>query len=311
MFIIKYKKLFFFLSGILTFLALVSMVYFRPWNIGIEFTGGTILEAGYPGGRPDIEILKGKLDELKWTGTLVQATGEDGYIIRTKPLSEPERQELIGVVSDNGMTTIEERRFNSVGPIIGAELRNKAGWAMSIVILAIILYIAFAFRHVSLPISSWVYGFVAIVALVHDVIIPAGVYVALGHYFIDVQIDVLFITAILTILGFSVHDTIVVFDRTRENLKLRTWKEFDVTVGHSVEQTYVRSINTSMTVLLVILALYFFGGDTTKNFALTLAIGVTAGTFSSIFLASPLLVEIAEWQERRAAKTVHGHRKTK
>jgi preprotein translocase subunit SecF len=311
MFIIKYKKFFFYLSAALTLIALASMVYFRPWNFGIEFTGGTILEVGYQEGRPDIDALKGKLAKMEWTGTLVQATGEDGYIIRTKALTEPERQQLISVVSDNGAVTIEERRFNSVGPIIGAELRNKAAMAMGIVILAIILYIAFAFRHVSLPISSWVYGLVAIVALVHDVIIPAGVYVALGHYFIDVQIDVLFVTAILTILGFSVHDTIVVFDRTRENLKLRTWKEFDVTVGHSVEQTYVRSINTSLTVLLVILALYFVGGETTKNFALTLAIGVTAGTFSSIFLASPLLVQIAEWQERRDAKLAHGHRKSK
>jgi preprotein translocase subunit SecF len=311
MFIIKYKKFFFYLSAALTLIALASMVYFRPWNFGIEFTGGTILEVGYQEGRPDIDALKGKLAKMEWTGTLVQATGEDGYIIRTKALTEPERQQLISVVSDNGAVTIEERRFNSVGPIIGAELRNKAAMAMGIVILAIILYIAFAFRHVSLPISSWVYGLVAIVALVHDVIIPAGVYVALGHYFIDVQIDVLFVTAILTILGFSVHDTIVVFDRTRENLKLRTWKEFDVTVGHSVEQTYVRSINTSLTVLLVILALYFVGGETTKNFALTLAIGILAGTFSSIFLASPLLVQIAEWQERRAAKLAHGHRKSK
>jgi preprotein translocase subunit SecF len=311
MFIIKYKKVFFFISGLLTLLALASMVYFRPWNIGIEFKGGTILEVGYPEGRPDIDTLKARLEQLEWTGTMVQATGEDGYIIRTKSLSELERQQLMGVVSENGSIHIEERRFNSVGPTIGAELRNKAGLAMGIVILAIILYIAFAFRHVSLPVSSWVYGFVAIVALVHDVIIPAGVYVALGHYFIDVQIDVLFITAILTILGFSVHDTIVVFDRTRENLRLRTWKEFDVTVGRSVEQTYVRSINTSMTVLLVILMLYFFGGETTKNFALTLAIGVTTGTFSSIFLASPLLVQIADWQERRATKMAHGHRKAK
>lgn len=311
MFIIKYKKFFFSLSAALTLISLASIVYFRPWNIGIEFTGGTILEVGYPEGRPDIDVLKGKLAGTEWTGTLVQATGEDGYIIRTKSLSEMERQQLIQVVSDSGTTQIEERRFNSVGPIIGAELRQKAGWAMGIVILAIILYIAFAFRHVSLPVSSWVYGLVAIVALVHDVIIPAGVYVALGHYFIDVQIDVLFVTAILTILGFSVHDTIVVFDRTRENLKLRTWKEFDVTVGHSVEQTYVRSINTSLTTLLVVLALYFFGGETTKNFALTLAIGITAGTFSSIFLASPLLVQIAEWQERRAAKMAHGHSKKK
>src|SRR3989344_9238967 len=197
------------------------------------------------------------------------------------------------------MTEIEERRFNSIGPTIGSELRSKALWAMLTVILAIVLYIAFAFRHVSHPISSWVYGLVAIVALVHDVLIPTGVYVALGHYFIDVQIDVLFVTAILTILGFSVHDTIVVFDRTRENLKLHSWKEFDVTVGHSIEQTFVRSINTSLTVLLVILALYFFGGETTKNFALTLAIGVTIGTYSSIFLASPLLVAIEEWQRKR------------
>ena len=176
---------------------------------------------------------------------------------------------------------------------------------------AIVLYIAFVFRHVSLPVSSWVYGLVAIVALIHDVIIPAGIYVALGHFDIAVQIDVLFITAILTILGFSVHDTIVVFDRTRENLRLRTWKEFDVTVGHSVSQTFARSINTSLTVLLVILALYFVGGETTKNFALTLAIGVSVGTYSSLFVASPLLVAIEEWQRKREVLRLNAHRKKK
>jgi preprotein translocase subunit SecF len=308
MFIIKYKNFFFILSGLLTLAALFSMAFFRPWNFGIDFTGGSILEVGYPDGRPAIDELKGRLEEMKWTGTLVQATGEDGYIIRTKALTEPERQQLIAVVSENGTTKIDERRFNSVGPTIGAELRNKAGWAITCVILAIVLYIAFAFRHVSQPISSWIYGLVAVVALVHDVLIPTGVYVALGYYFLDVQIDILFVTAILTILGFSVHDTIVVFDRTRENLKLRTWKEFDVTVGHSVAQTFVRSINTSLTVLLVILCLYFFGGETTKNFALTLAIGVTIGTYSSLFLASPLLVYIAEWQVKREAKAAHARR---
>jgi len=182
---------------------------------------------------------------------------------------------------------------------------------MGLVILGIVLFIAFAFRHVSMPISSWVYGGVAVVALVHDVIIPTGVYVALGHYFIDVQIDVLFVTAILTILGFSVHDTIVVFDRTRENLKLRTWKEFDETVGHSIEQTFTRSINTSFTVLLVVLALYFVGGETTKNFALTLAIGILAGTYSSIFLASPLLVSIEEWQKKRRLALEAAHRRSR
>ena len=308
MFIIKYKKFFFFLSALLVLLSVSSMLFFK-WNYGIEFTGGSILEVGYPGGRPDADVFKTKLDTLKWNSTQVQETGEDGYIVRTKALTEPERQQLIGVVSDNGATKIEERRFNSVGPTIGAELRSKALWAIVCVILAIVLYIAFAFRQVSKPVSSWVYGLVAIIALAHDVLIPAGFYVAFGHFHPDAQIDVLFVTAILTILGFSVHDTIVVFDRTRENLKLRTWKEFDVTVGRSVEQTYVRSVNTSLTVLLVILALYFVGGETTRNFALVLAVGITAGTYSSIFVASPLLVAIAEWQEKREEKMNMKHRK--
>lgn len=299
MFIIKYKNFFFALSGILMLISAGLMIAFSPWNYGIEFTGGTLLEVAYPDGRPERAALVERLDVLNWTGTAVQETGTDGYIIRTKDLSESERQQLISAVSANGTTKVEERRFNSVGPIIGAELRAKAGWAILLVILAIVLYIAFVFRGVSQPLSSWVYGFVAIAALIHDVLIPAGVYVVLGHYFIDVQIDVLFVTAILTILGFSVHDTIVVFDRTRENLKLRTWKNFDETVGHSLEQTIVRSVNTSMTVLLVILALYFVGGETTKNFALTLAIGVVAGTYSSIFFASPLLVAIDERRQRK------------
>lgn len=304
MFIINYRKYFFILSAVLVLLSIGAMVFFRPWNFGIEFTGGSILEVGYPDGRPDVEVFKEKLRALNWT-TQVQATGDDAYLVRTKALTEPERQQLMGAVSDNNTTKIDERRFNSIGPTIGAELRNKALWSLAVVMLAIVFYIAFAFRHVSHPVSSWVYGFVAIIALVHDVVIPTGIYVALGHFHLDAQIDVLFITAILTVLGFSVHDTIVVFDRTRENLKLRSWKEFDVTVGHSVEQTYVRSINTSLTVLLVILALYFVGGETTKNFALVLAAGILVGTYSSIFVASPLLVAIEEWQRKREEKTTH------
>ena len=308
MFIIKHKNFFFLFSAVIVFLSVLSIVVYHPWNIGIEFKGGSILEVGYPNGRPNIEELKEKLVALNWHAQ-VQETGSDAFLIRTDSLIEAQRQQLISTVSDNGAIKIEERRFNSIGPTIGKELRTNAIWAILCVMLAIILYIAFAFRHVSQPISSWVYGLVAIVALLHDIAIPAGVYVMMGHYFLDVQIDVLFVTAILTILGFSVHDTIVVFDRTRENLKLRTWKEFDVTVGHSVEQTYVRSVNTSLTVLLVILALYFVGGETTKNFALTLAIGIITGTYSSIFIASPLLVSIQEWQEKREAKTARTQRR--
>jgi preprotein translocase subunit SecF len=309
MFIIKFKRFFFVLSALLVVLSASSMLLFK-WNYGIEFTGGSILEVGYPAGRPTTDTFRAKLDTLRWNSTQVQAVDDDAFIVRTKALSEPERQQLIAVVSDNGATKIDERRFNTVGPTIGAELRSKALWAIVCVIFAIVLYIAFAFRHVSRPISSWVYGLVAIIALAHDVIIPAGFYVAYGHVHLNAQIDVLFVTAILTILGFSVHDTIVVFDRTRENLKLRTWKEFDVTVGHSVEQTFVRSVNTSLTVLLVILALYFVGGETTRYFALVLAVGITAGTYSSIFVASPLLVAIEEWQEKREAKQTAKHRKS-
>ena len=299
MYIIKYRKFFFALSALLMGASLVSLLMFRPWNIGIEFTGGTLLEVSYPEGRPAVESMKEKVDALGWAGTQVQVTGENGYLVRTKSLSEAERKELVNAISNNGNLVMQTERFDSIGPTIGAELKTKAWWAIGLVILAIVLYIAFVFRHVSHPVSSWVYGFVAIVALVHDVLIPAGVYVAMGHYFIDVQIDVLFVIAILTILGFSVHDTIVVFDRTRENLKLRTWKEFPTTVGHSISQTITRSINTSMTVLLVILALYFVGSETTKNFSLVLAVGIVAGTYSSIFLASPLLVAIEEWQSKR------------
>ena len=309
MFIIKHKNFFFILSALLTIVSLGAMIGFRPWNYGIEFKGGSILEVGYPAGRPTQEALEKKLATLGWGTPAVQETGTDAYLIRTKDLSESERQELILTVSDNGSIKIEERRFNSIGPTIGAELEKKAGWAIVSVIFAIVLYIAFAFRHVSQPISSWIYGLVAVIALVHDVMIPAGFYVAMGYFHLDFQIDVLFVTAILTILGFSVHDTIVVFDRTRENLKLRTWKEFDVTVGHSVEQTYVRSVNTSLTVLLVVLALYFVGGETTKNFALTLAVGIIAGTYSSIFLASPLLVAIEEWQRKRETQATQKHKK--
>ncbi|HSE35084.1 MAG TPA: protein translocase subunit SecF, partial [Candidatus Paceibacterota bacterium] len=272
------------------------------FNYGIEFTGGSILEIEYPAGRPDVEELRTELAGLEWHGTQVQATGEKGYIVRTKPISDDERKVLISTVSGGDPSLIEIKRFDSIGPTIGAELREKAWWAVGLVMLAIVLYVAFAFRGVSHPVSSWVYGFVAIVALLHDVVIPAGVYVVLGHYFIDAQIDALFITAILTVLGFSVHDTIVVFDRTRENLKNRTWKEFRTTVGKSVEQTFARSINTSLTVLIVTFVLYFVGGETTKNFALVLGVGILVGTYSSIFLGSPLLVAIEEWQRKKETR---------
>jgi preprotein translocase subunit SecF len=301
MWVVTYRKYFYLVSLVLTVASIMAIAVFgmKP---GIEFTGGAILEVNYLAGRPSSDALKTELAKLDWQGTLVQETGEKGFIIRVKPITEAERVRLINAASFSGTQALDVVRFDSVGPTIGAELRQKAWMAIVLVILAILLFIAFAFRHVSEPVSSWVYGITTVIALAHDVLIPTGLYVTLGHFFIDAQIDVLFITAILTVLGFSVHDSIVVLDRTRENLKLHVSKKFEETVGQSIQQTFARSINTSLTVVLVTLALYLVGSATTKNFALTLMVGVVAGTYSSIFLGSPLLVTIANWQAKRAGK---------
>ena len=181
-----------------------------------------------------------------------------------------------------------EKSFSSVGPTIGNELKQKSYYAIALVLLAIVIYIAWAFRRVSRPVASWKYGVAAIIALLHDVIIPTGVFSALGH-FLGYEVDVLFVTALLTVLGFSVHDTIVVFDRIRENL-LKREGSFEDIVNYSVNQTMTRSINTSATVMLVLLAVYFFGGESVRNFTLVLILGVFFGTYSSIFIASPILV---------------------
>lgn len=301
MFIIKYRKIFYTISGILVGASFVTMAFYG-FNLGIDFTGGSILEVVYPDQNIDLSLIKGNLNKLDLGNYVVQKADENGLILRTKDLTEDERLSVMGAISNDGTLKVEEKRFNSIGPVVGEELKNKAVWAILLVILAIILFIAFAFRKVSdlgkEKVSSWKYGLAAILALVHDIAIPTGVFVFLGSMFIDYQIDALFVTALLAILGYSINDTIVVFDRVRENLKKTKVESFEETVGESLKQTLVRSINTSLTVLIVLIFLFFFGGETTKNFALVLAIGVIAGTYSSIFLASPLLVTIQKWQKK-------------
>jgi len=188
-------------------------------------------------------------------------------------------------------STFEELKFESVGPIIGNELKQKSVYALIIVMLAIIVYIAYAFRQVSYPVESWKYGVSAIIALIHDVTIVLGVFAVLGH-FAGIQIDAYFITALLTLLGFSVHDTIVTFDRIRENLHRKQDKTFEEVVNISVNETIVRSLNTSLLTAFVLLAVFLFGGESVKYFVLALLLGIIAGTYSSIFIASPLLIEI-------------------
>ncbi len=299
MFVVRNRTFFYILSGLLTGLALLSIVV---WGLkfGIDFQGGSLLEVEYPSAI-DAEFVREKLNALSLQDFSVRPTDNNGFIIRTHFLSEDERKALLASLSDDGKTQVTEKRFDSIGPTLGTELTRKAFLSIGLVMLAIVLFVTFVFRKVSQPVSSWKYGIITIVALLHDVIMPTGIFAALGH-FRGYEIDTLFVTALLVVLGFSVHDTIVVFDRVRENLRRnreqRIEMSFDETVGKSIAQTFNRSINTSLTTLLALAALYFLGSDATQHFALALLIGITAGTYSSIFLASPLLVTVEHWQKK-------------
>ena len=294
MFIIKYRKIWYAFSLLIVVASLFSIFKFGLKQ-GIDFTGGALLEVEYAA-KPDALVIKQKIEGLALGNTVVQPSGEKNIIIRTRDLSEVEHQKVLSAVLSAGQG--KEIRFDSIGPVIGKELKKKSVTAMILVIVMIILYIAFAFRKVSQPVNSFYYGLMAVVALIHDVTLPAGVFAILGHYY-GVEVDTLFVTALLTVLGFSVHDTIVVFDRIRENLRIGGNKNnFEAVVGASINQTVSRSINTSLTVILVLLAIFFLGGESTKYFSLALLIGVAIGTYSSIFLASPLLVTLQKFKSR-------------
>ncbi|MBI5229925.1 MAG: protein translocase subunit SecF [Candidatus Magasanikbacteria bacterium] len=293
---IKNQKYFLSLSAILVAGGIIA---FFVWGLkpGIDFTGGALLEVEYKTDRPanaDVSSVVEGITEKP----IIQQVGNKGLIIRTKTIDEPTHQKIVNALKEkiSGDNVLTEKQFQTIGPSISAELKQKSYSAIALVLIAIILYIAFAFRKVSRPVSAWKYGVCAVLALTHDIFIPVGIFAALGHYK-GVEIDTLFVTALLTILGFSVHDTIVVFDRIRENLLKYSKESFEQVVDRSVNQTMVRSISTSFTVLLVLLAVFFFGGATIKYFVLTLIVGVIFGTYSSIFVASPLLVL---WQRRAA-----------
>ena len=305
MFIVNHRKLFFILSGLLILASVAAMVMFG-FNLGIDFKGGSSLEVSYQNERPPLELIKGSLDKLNLGSYVLTPEGTVKYVLKTRDLSPEEKSKVLTsfnalAVEGNGTMTLnvaKEESFTSVGPTVGAELKHKAILAIILVVIAIVLFITFAFRHVSHPVASWKYGLATIIALAHDVIIPTGVFIIWSH-FRGGEIDLLFVTAILAILGYSVHDTIVVFDRVRENLRNQPKDEtFEQTVGKSVTQTFGRSINTSLTIFLALVALYFIGGSSTKDFAFVLLIGIIAGTYSSIFVASPLLVTLEKLQKK-------------
>jgi preprotein translocase subunit SecF len=292
MWIILYKRFFFILSGVLVLLSIASIAVFGL-SLSHELTGGVLIEVRYEK-RPAAEAVYASLEAGGIEGSL-REVGEMGYTLRTGALTDAQRTELPALFSVEGGEA-EITQLTEIGPSLGKELRGKAIIALLLVMLCIILFVAFAFRQVSKTVSSFLYGLIVLLTLGFDVIVPVGFFAALGH-FTGAQVDALFITATLTILGYSVHDTIVVFDRTRENVRRneeRSKKEpFAETAGRALSQTLARSINTSLTTALVLVALVIFGPASTTVFALMLLVGIIVGTYSSIFLATPLLVAVS------------------
>jgi len=296
--ITKNFKYFLLLPAIITALSLAALFM---WGLkpGIDLAGGSLLQVTYTDARPEQALVRDAVQTLGIGEVLVQPTGENGYILRQRDLTEAEHVSLMAKLRTLGVA--EEVQFSSVGPSLGAELMRKAWIAIVLVVACIILFIAFAFRGVSKPVQSWKYGVVAIVTLLHDIVVPVGLFALLG-YTHGAEVGALFIVALLTILGISINDTIVIFDRIRENLRLNEERNrheaFEGVVERSITQTISRSINTSLTVLIVLAALWILGPVATRDFALVLIVGMIAGTYSSIFLASPLLVAWNNWSHR-------------
>lgn len=295
--IISKKYWYFFISGLIIIPGIISLALFGL-NLGIDFIGGSRTEF-------KIKNLEFKIDDLKKVYSeqgievaSIQKSGQESYIIRTKPISQDENQKIQKELSDKS-GNVEEVSFETVGAVVSQETLQNALKALLLACILIVLYIAWSFRQVPRPASSWKFGVCAIAALFHDVLVVVGIFSILGKT-LHVEVDSLFVTALLTVIGFSVHDTIVVFDRIRENLKKMIGQDFAKIVNESILQTLTRSINTSLTVVLVLVALLLFGGETIKWFVVALLAGIISGTYSSIFNASPLLVV---WEERSRRKS--------
>lgn len=290
MYIIKKRKWF---VGILLSITLVSLVFIGVHGLryGIEFTGGSILEVSYNDTLPEIDTVRNSVTEAGFYDALIQPFGEDGYVVRTHSLHEEERQTLVAAMS-LGDTQVSVERFNSIGPSVGKQLQIKSLYALIAVSLSILLFIAYAFRKVSKPVSSWKYGIVSIVALLHDIFVPVALLTLL-----DVPVDTLYVVGLLSILALSINNTIVIFDRIRENLNNQIDKnvreDFGTIVGASIHQTVTRSLLTSITLIVVLAALYAVGPAATQTLSLVLLLGTVVGAYSSILLASPLLTFFA------------------
>jgi preprotein translocase subunit SecF len=280
-------------------LIVLSIIALFTWGLklGIDFTGGSLLEVKYNGPVLTVTDVQSGLASLNLGSLTVQPIGTDDMVLRFQDTSQAQHVAVIKQLNQlasqklaTGKTTdtVEELRYDSVGPTVGQELKSKSVTAIFLVNIAILIYVAWAFRKVSKPVASWKYGLSAVIALFHDCIITIGFFVVFCKFF-GMEVNTPFVAAILTVLGYSVNDTIVVFDRIRENLPKST-EDFENTVNASLNQTVTRSIITSFTVLLTLLSILIFGGNSIRDFALALFVGVIFGTYSSVFIAPPILV---------------------
>ena len=289
------RKYFYIFSGTLMLLSIVAL---SVWGLkyGLDFTGGTLMEIRNEKAEIKNDDLKSTLKEIGIEDAVITPTQNNAFLIRYANSDDEKNMEVLAKLREK-YPDIQNTRLDYIGPSISSELKSKAIWALLVAVIGIALYIAYAFRKVSRPVESWKYGIGAVVALVHDVLITVGIFAIFGHFW-GIEVDSSFIAALLTILGFSVHDTIVVYDRTRENLlRSGSGEKFDETMNRSLNETMARSINTSLTVIITLLAIFLLGGASIKNFTLALLIGITFGTYSSIFVASALIVDWWKWEK--------------
>ena len=305
MHIINHRKIFYTLSAVLIAVCILA-ISVLGLRLGIDFVGGSLLSVSFEGEVPtSLEVVE-SLKSVGIEDALVQTSG-NGFMIRSASMTE--KEVAMEALTFGGRFAPVENGFSAIGPVLGKEAINKSWVSIILVLAGIILFVAFSFRKVSISagsgvsrVPSFVYGVIAVLALLHDVIIPTGIFAILG-YFYGFEVDTLFVTALLVIIGFSVHDTIVVFDRVRENLHLnenkKEHKDFETVVGESISQTLVRSINTSLTTMLAVVVLLLVGPESVREFSIVLLIGLAVGTYSSIFIGSPLLVTFNNWKSKR------------
>jgi len=293
---LKITKAYYLLSLIFLAAAVFSLLSFGL-KFGIDFTGGSILELEFEN-RPSNQAIQEKLGNLELGDIIIQPRGEREVVIKTKEISNETHQNIVSQLQE--LSILEEKGFENIGPTIGRELREKTIVLVIVSLIVLLLYISIAFKNVSRPLSSWQYGVISIVTLAFDVLITIGFFSLLGRYY-NAQFNIPVITALLTILGYTINDKVIIFDRVRESLLRRRGDDFKELVNKSLNETIFRSLSTGTCTLLVLFAIFLFGGETLKYFSLTLIVGIVAGTYSSLFLAAPLLVTWMGWKKKRSA----------